>query len=460
MSKLYEFQKQGVSELLKHNGRNLLADEMGLGKTIQALFYLKKMPDDGLTIVICPASIKWVWRSEALKHVRMKSKILHGKFKDDSKFNPSSKRRIIIINYDILNSWLPFLKKLKPNTIIIDECHYQKNRKAQRTKAVRKLARKVPHIIAISGTPLTNRPAELYTTLNLLWPEHFNSFWTYAFRYCKPYKSNWGWVFSGSRNRKELHQKLKSLGMIRRLKKDVLTELPEKIKEIVPLSIQNRSEYKKATNNFIAWLSEKSKRKAERAKRAKKLVQIGYLKRLAAKLKMKSVLEWVDNFLESNDGKIVLFCSHKSILKELHRRYKNISVAVDGSVKNDKRKRAVNRFQKNKKIRIFIGNIIAAGTGITLTAASTVAFVELDWSPGNHEQAEDRIHRIGQKCVSNIYYLVAKNTIEEHLYKIIQAKQKVLSAILDGGSEKNVLSTYKLLKKQILSQKKHGKKEK
>ena len=164
---------------------------------------------------------------------------------------------------------------------------------------------------------------------------------------------------------------------------------------------------------------------------------------------MKYVIKWIDDFLEINDGKIVLYCCHKKIINRLHKKYRHISVMVDGSTPTHKRKMAVDSFQKNKKIRIFIRNIRASGEGITLTAASTMAFVELDWTPGKHTQAEDRIHRIGQKNASDIYYLIAKGTIEEYLCELIQKKQKIISEVLDGTSNDNTLDIYDELEKKL-----------
>ena len=448
MTKLYKFQKEGVKLLRKFDGRVLLADEMGLGKTIQTLKYLKKNPSALPAVVVCPASLKWVWEYEARRHCGFICAILEGT--KPPKKNLVDSHSITIINYEILTHWLPHLEQLNFQTVIIDECHYQKSRTAKRTKAVHKLSKGKPHVIALSGTPLTNRPAELYTTLHLLWPKEYPSFWAFAFRYCKPSRRSWGWEFNGACNLDELHTNLKKLGMVRRLKKDVLNDLPNKTRDVVPLDIEKPAEYRKANKDFINWLKEKSVSKALKAAKAEKMVQMGYLKRLAAQLKMKQAIAWVDNFLESSDNKLVIFATHKSVIKKIHERYKDISVVVDGSVSGKKRKWAVNLFQENKKIRLFIGNLKAAGTGLTLTAASDLAFLELDWVPGNHTQAEDRIHRIGQTEHSNIYYLIAKGTIEEKLCGVIQEKQKVISNVLDEKAKFNQLDVFDLLSKELL----------
>jgi len=453
MTRLYDYQRKGILKIEEFHGRALLADEMGLGKTLEALGWIRHHPKKRPVIIVCPAFAKWVWEMEAHKHLKMKSIILNGKksFRINQKDSINS---LLILNYEILQYWMDNLLRLEPKVLLFDECHYVKNRKTHRTKAVRKLARKIPHVIAIGGTPLLNRPAELWTTLNMIRPKLFPSFLPYAFRYCNPIRTPWGWDFNGASHLDELHQILNETMMIRRLKKDVLKELPKKSRFIVPLSIDNRNEYQEAVNNFIDWLSRKSLDKAKRAQKAEQLVKIGYLKRLAAQLKMKSILKWIDNFLEESDDKLVLYCIHKNIIKQIYDKYKKISVVVDGSVTGEKRKKAVLAFQNNKKIKLFIGSIKAAGVVITLTASNTLAFVELDFVPANHIQAEDRIHRIGQKYNASIYYLIAKNTIEVPLCALIQKKQKIVDSVLDGDNITNELNIFdkleKILKKGLV----------
>ncbi len=456
--KKLKYQLKAVRWMEHFKGRVLLADEMGLGKTVEALLWAKAHPKRRPIVIVCPASLKWMWEAFVHDILKVRCDVLQGMKRKlgrplQESLHSSS---CIIVNYDILSTWVPYLKRLNPKILYIDECHYQKNRRAKRTKALQRLAKHIPYIVAISGTPLTNRPAELWTTLHLLRPEEFKSFKVFAWSYCRPKYTPWGWQYKGAHNLRELHRKLKSMMMIRRLKKDVLKELPDKTRTVVPLDIRHRDEYDEAVNNFISWLYKKSASKARRAARAKQLVKMGYLKRLAAKLKMKAVYNWIDSFLEENNGKLVLFCTHTKILNRLHKRYKGQCVAVDGKVKGAKRTAAVATFQTQKRVRIFIGNIRVAGVGITLTAASDLAFVELDWTPGNHTQAEDRIHRIGQKNAANIYYLIAKGTIEESLCELIQKKQKILAATLDGKAKVNQLDIFDELEKALRKGQYHG----
>jgi SNF2 family DNA or RNA helicase len=449
MTKLYKFQEKAVRKISHFDGRALLADEMGLGKTLEALQWLAENPELRPAVVVCPANIKWVWETQAVEHVSLRADILQGKSPPRKRLTNS--HPILILNYEILQYWFKYIRRLQPKVLLLDECHYIKNLRAIRTRKARKLSKRVPHIIGISGTPLTNRPWELFPILNILRPDKFPSPILFAFRYCKPRLGRRGtWEYKGATNLKELHNRLNRLCMIRRLKKDVIKELPDKIRQVIPLPIEKKKDYQEAADNFLRWLRKISKAKAHRAKKAQQLVQLGYLKRLAAELKMKAVLEWVDSFLEESSGKLVLYCCHKKIIKILRERYKNICVVIEGGTPTKKRKLIVKSFQTKKKKRLFIGNIRAAGVGITLTAASTLAFVELDWVPGNHTQAEDRIHRIGQKNAAVIYYLIARGTIEEDLCRIIQKKQINISKILDGKKKTaDKLEVFNMLEKKL-----------
>jgi SNF2 family DNA or RNA helicase len=444
-TKLKKYQKEGVKLIERFKGHTLLADEMGLGKTIQILTWMNKHKELFPVIVVVPASLKWVWEMQAKEHIGKRGTIVEG-----TRPRSLKNEKFIIINYEILHHWIPELLKIQAKVLVVDECHYIKSRKTKRTKAVKLLSKDIPYTIALSGTPLTNRPAELFTTLNLIRPDLYPSFWSFAHRYCCPIRMPWGWEYKGASHLDELHNNLKSTMMIRRLKKDVLKELPDKTREVVPLKLKGYKKYGEAENDFINWLSKKSLVKARRAMRAEAMVKLGYLLRLSAKLKIRKGGKWIDDFLKGNDEKLVVFCTHKKIIKKLHDWYKDISVVVDGSVIGHKRKLAVMKFQRDKKIRIFIGNIKAAGLGIDLWAASTCVFMELDWVPGNHTQAEDRLHRIGQKDAVMIYYLIAKDTIEEKLCKLIQQKQETLTAVLDGVTTKNDFDLFNKLQKSLL----------
>lgn len=431
----FKFQLQDVRAFHKLKGRVMYAADMGLGKSFASLLYAIRHPEIKPILVICPASLRWNWLHEVSIHTTMRAEVLQGT--KPKKHGSKLAAPITIINYDILKYWLPRLKRKHFQLVIVDESQMIGGRSTQRTKAVTELCEDVPHVLALSGTPLVNRPAELWPTLHILWPKRFPSFYAFAMVHCNPRRTYWGWDFSGASRLDQLHKKLIKLGMIRRRKKDVLKELPKKQRTVIPLDISSRKEYNHALNDFLGWLTEYNPSKVGKAEKAQRLVQLGYLKRLAAELKLPSIYEWLDNFLASSDEKLIVFGIHKKILKPIFERYEKISVLVDGSVAGHKRQVAFEKFLRNKKIRLCIGNIKAAGVGWSAKSVSNVALVEVPWAPGNITQAEDRCYGIGrgQKGVrASIWFLIARDTIEEKLVKINQDKQKILDSVLDAGN--------------------------
>jgi len=430
-TKLRPFQIEGVQQIYRFKGRVLLADEMGLGKTIQALYWIKKIPKRRPVVIIAPASMKYVWQSEAALHFGMRTEVLEGHHKGQRPQLISED--IIIINYDILRSWLPSLLKADPQCVILDECHYIKNKDAKRTKAALQLTENASSVLGLSGTPLTNRPIELWTILKAIRPDLFPDHNEYAWRYCKPRWTRWGWVYDGAVRTPELHKILRRECMIRRLKKDVLTELPDKTRQMVPFRLKSYEEYDQAENDFLLWLRRISPQKAQRAKRAEALAKMGYLIRLAARLKMDWTERWIEEFYESHPGeKLVAMTCWTFVIDHLKQKFGDRAVVIDGRVTGRQREETRRCFQSNKRVDLLLGNWRAAGIGITLTAASNLASLDLPWTPGDLLQGEDRIHRIGQKMKVVIHYLMALDTIEEKQVNILRKKTKILDAILDG----------------------------
>lgn len=435
------FQKIGARKIQKFGGRAVLADSMGLGKTLQVYLWIKWYLEAGPVVVVCPATLKEHWRRECLDCVDMNPKVLDGRTPPPRGLRISPDR-LYIINPDIFgepsnpDSWVNYLKSINPQLVVLDESHYYKTKDSKRTKAAKHLCDGVPHVVAVSGTPLTNRPAELWSVLNIVRPELFDNFWAYGSRYCAPQRTPWGWKYTGATHLDELHAILKKTCMIRRLKEDVLDDLPDKTRVVVPLKLSNRKEYDEAEGNFIRWLMKYSKSKAHKAAKSERLVQMGYLRRLSANLKLPAAVNWLDDYLEESDGKLLVFGIHKAVVRKLHEKYRKISVLVDGEVANKDRQRAIDSFNRDKSSRFFFGNVQAAGVGWSCTSASTVAFLEFPWTPGEVTQAEDRIHGIGRGTGAKavIYSLVAENTIEEKLVKLLAQKQQVLSHTLDGDA--------------------------
>lgn len=508
---LYPFQKVGVAFAEKRDGRAIIGDEMGIGKTMQALGYLQlhyrtKRP----VIIVCPATIKYNWAQEYADWIDAHDRvqILSGR---DTTIPLTG--NVFIVNYDILSEktelcktgraiFNPKTKQYEPEmkrkpiketgwgnrlmrehaqVLILDECHYIKNNGALRTKAVKKLAAKIPHTIGLSGTPIQSRPKELDIAIRMIDPTVLPSFWTCAKRYYGANHNGYGWNFDGATNTEEFHELLTGSIMIRRLKADVMPELPPKQRSVLPLELTNRKEYNIAEADFLSWVEGVSgKEAAAKASKAEAFTKIEALKQLTIKGKIAEAMNWISDFLD-NGKKLVVFCTHKSTIDHLMKKFGDVAVKIDGSVSAKKRQEVVNEFQgrreinrkrkgtsvkieyedipKNEQPMLFVGNLKAAGIGITLTAADSVVFLELGWTPGEHDQAEDRIHRIGQEAQSiNIYYLLAANSIELSIARMIDKKRIVLAAVLDGKVPDDSSMIGEIMA-DLLAQKKKGKQD-
>lgn len=425
------YQKTGLSFLESMGGNGFIADEPGLGKTMQALSYLALHPDMRPAVVVCPASLKLNWQREAEmwletgEHIEV---INGGKIKALS-------GNIVIINYDILSKQLPVLTGYAPQVLIFDESHSIKNPKSVRSKAATKLARHVPHKILLTGTPVLNRPSELWNQLSILDPKTYSKskFFKWHRRYCDAKQLHFGektvWDFSGASHLDELAESLKGI-MIRRTKAEVLPELPDKTRQTLIVPIDNRSEYNHAEKDFLSWIKEqKGQVAAERASSVEQLSMVEALRQIAIQGKMKSAFTWICDFLETGE-KLVVFATHRATVDALMTEFSKVAVRLDGGMCAEEKQLSVDRFQEDDEIRLFVGNIQAAGVGITLTAASNILFVEMGWTPSLHEQAEDRTHRIGQKNAVNIYYMIAEDTIDEKIVNMLEAKGGITSAAI------------------------------
>lgn len=444
MKKLRKYQRKGVRLIQKYDGVVLQADEMGLGKTAQCLAWGKSRPDARPVLVICPANAKYVWEREAVEWFGYTPVVLEGNYHKGAEFIISN-AQIVVINYDILASWVPALRRRKFKVLMMDEVHSISNLTTKRYKAIRDLVLRkkgkgrkaqwlprIPHRIGISGTPITNRPADLWATLSILWPHVFKTPWKYYWKYCRPYKARGRWVFTGAKNLKHLHRMLKRLGMIRRTKAKKLKSLPPKCRHIVSIKLPDMREYHKAEDNFLLWLSRISLRKARRAARAEAMVRMVYLLRMAVKLKMPRIARWIDQFLDTTDKKLVVFSYCSPLLRVLERRYGSEAVRIDGSVRGRKRMALVDRFQEDPACRLALCHGKAAGVALTLTAASDGLGTDFPWSPAMLMQAEARIHRFGQTKHCSMTYLVAQNTMETQVLDTLIEKQSVMEQVIDG----------------------------
>jgi len=470
---LRPFQNTGVS-LIDHykklNGRGaLLADDQGLGKTIESIAWLQLHPEIRPVIVICPNCVKLNWKRECKKWMTPSPNVQILSTQTPEEITGD----IVVINYNIVYHWRKQLKQMNAAVVIVDECQNIKNNSAKQTFHTKKIANKSKNIVLISGTPIENRTSEIYNAWMLLDPKNCPDWLTFGRTYCDGKHNGFSWDFSGASNSKELHSRLVSTIMIRRLKQDVLPELPNKSYTFVPLEIDNEKEYRFAENNFIEFIRKSTgakfdedqhaieniiesiesftkkyninieptlaieaarnkhiEDKVERVSAAEILTQMNVLKQLAVQGKMKQVFEWIDNFLESND-KLVVFAHHKFIIDQLMQRYSKIARKIDGSVKSEKRQENISKFQKSKDVKLMVISS-AGGVGITLTAAYNIVVIEFPWTPGKLDQVIDRIHRITQKFAVIVYYMMSINTIEERIGKLLDEKRKTISTVING----------------------------
>lgn len=373
------------------------------GKTVEALAYLALHPAMRPAVIVCPASLKMNWQREIDSW--METDEIWVIINSGKPYN-LDKADIVIINYDILKKWLPELQRIEPEIMILDESHSVKNPKAARSKAAKELAAVVPHKILLTGTPVLNRPSELWNQLGIIRPDEYSSnrFFNWHLRYTAAHKIRIGrdktaWDFSGASNLDELAQSLKSI-MIRRTKEQVLPELPAKRRSTVLIPIDNRKEYDRADKEFVAWMTEqKGEAAAERASHVEQLAKREYLKQVAIKGKMKAAIEWIKTFLESGE-KLIVFGTHRSTIESVMSEFSDCAVSVIGGMKAEAKDEAVKAFQNDPNIQLFVGNIQAAGVGLTLTAASNVAFLELADGPEMLKQCEDRCVLEGQPIMT------------------------------------------------------------
>ena len=450
MTKLRPFQEEGVRAIYSFKGRALLADEQGLGKTIQALTWIHRIKSCRPAIIIAPASMKYTWQAEAGLHFNMRVDVLEGTKPRVDKL-PSD---IVVLNYDILEGWLPVIMKTPPAVIVFDEIHYLKNPAAMRSKAAKRLIKNARSVVGLSGTPVINRPMEIWFPLHLIKPELFPEQFKFGFRYCRPKMTQWGWDFSGSSREKELNGILEEKVMIRRMKSEVAKELPPKIRKTIFLKLKpaDYREYEKVRGkDFLTWLKkEKGHARAKRAEKSLYLTKVGYLLRYTIEKKLPSTLKWIQEFLDDHpDKKLVCFTMHTKVIDAVVNKFPG-AVVIDGRVTGKKREQAKRAFQTSDRHRLLVGNWIAAGVGLTLTAAHNLVGLDLPWSSGDLLQGEDRIHRIGQTKSAFIYYLIAMDTIEEKQMDLLKRKAGILGAVLNGEGSKEDLNIFDELMKELI----------
>lgn len=476
---LFEFQKEGVTRMLNLKSNILLGDDMGLGKTPQGCKYLQLKENSLPALVVCPATLKLKWQKELKKWTGIDSYIIEGRNEKYLSDEFLEKYPVWIINYDILGyenqeekkqeelrkkkikeqgefyekkilkvyGWCDEIVKHNFNTIMCDEAHFIGDDSNIRARAMFKICDALPEAkkMMITGTPYETKTSQFYSLLKIIDEKQFGNKYRFLMRYCNPVKTFWGWNYDGLSNAEELHEIISKF-MIRRLKKDVLKDLPPKIRSIIPLRVSEKERQVYIQKEME--LDEAIKNKEKNA-----LTKLAELKQVAFEVKKNSAIQYIKNYI-SDGKKLVVFIWHRKAYESLMQEFGKIAVGVVGGDSVENKDRAEERFQTDPKIKLFIGNIKSAGVGLTLTESITTVFLEFGKTAPGMIQAEDRVNRIGQKADSIMaQYLLLENSVEEDAMATFNRRAKNLSSVIDGDSsftmfdkndmDEEILSTYK-----------------
>ena len=424
-------QKDAI-EKLAGSKRFILADDMGLGKTTSTIIAALETNVQKI-LIICPASLKINWQREIQNYTDRSVYIAEGK-------NFSTEHDFVIVNYDILKNFYD-LKDSKNSQItlsnfeliIIDEAHYIQNGQAQRTKLVNSFSKNAKYLWLLTGTPMTSRPMNYFNLLNLIESPVAQNWMAYAIRYCQGYQFMAGkrkiWNTSGASNLEELRDRT-SKQVLRRLKTEVL-DLPDKIITPVYLKLKSK-EYVEVVGEYFDWYNTKKEESKSLTIQFNKLMKV---RQIIANEKIKSTIELAQNIIDQ-DKKVIIFTNFTDTLQQIHQHFGKQSVYLDGSCSKPHRQHAVDEFQENDKIKVFVGNLKAAGVGITLTAVEACIMNDLSFVPSDHQQAEDRAYRYGQKNSVSVYYPIFENTIEGVIYDILSNKKNIIDTVMGDNIDK------------------------
>jgi SWI/SNF-related matrix-associated actin-dependent regulator 1 of chromatin subfamily A len=420
-----EHQKEAIQKLVE-NKKFILADDMGLGKTTSTIIAALEAGSKK-TLIICPATLKINWKREIENYSDKTVFIAESK-------NFNTEADFVIINYDIIKNFHDTKKKdesqiLASNfdLVIVDEAHYIKNATAQRTKLINDIVKKTDRLWLLTGTPMTSRPIDYFNLLSLIDSPVAKNWMAYAIRYCQGYQFNVGgrkvWNVTGASNLEELRDR--TLGLtLRRLKENVL-DLPDKI--ITPVYLRLKSkQYEEVMGEYYDWYDKNPEESKSLTVQFSKLTKV---RQIIADEKIAQTIELAENILEQ-DKKVIIFCNFTDSLNKITEHFGKSAVKLDGSMSKPERQYSVDQFQDNPKVKVFVGNIKAAGVGITLTAAEAVIMNDLSFLPSDHAQSEDRAYRYGQKNNVLVYYPIFENTIEGIIYDILNNKKQVIATVM------------------------------
>ena len=422
-----DHQKEAIQKLVE-NKKFILADDMGLGKTTSTIIAALETGAKKV-LIICPASLKINWQREIENYSQRTTSIIEGKKWDDADF--------VIINYDIIKNFHDDKKKdvstiinSKFDLVIVDEAHYIQNSQAQRTKLINDIGKKVDRVWLLTGTPITSRPINYYNLLNLIDSPVAQNWMAFVKRYCNGFQFQAGrrkiWNVSGASNLEELRDRTAPL-VLRRLKENVL-DLPEKI--ITPVYLRLKSkEYEELMGEYYDWYD----KSGESDSLTLQFTKLTKVRQVIADEKTKATIELCENIIEQGK-KVIVFTNFTKSLELILEHFGKKAVRLDGQMSQKERQLSVDRFQTEDDIMVFVGNIKAAGVGITLTAAEAVVMNDLSFLPSDHSQAEDRSYRYGQKNNVLVYYPIFDNTVEGIIYDILKKKKNIFETIMGDNA--------------------------
>jgi SWI/SNF-related matrix-associated actin-dependent regulator 1 of chromatin subfamily A len=420
-----QHQKESIQKLVE-NKKFILADDMGLGKTTSTIIAALETGAKKI-LIICPATLKINWKREIENYSDRSIFISEGK-------TFSTEHDFVIINYDIIKNFHDTKKKDESQVIsanfdlvVVDEAHYIKNPTAQRTKLINDIAKGVDRLWLLTGTPMTSRPMDYFNLLHLIESPVAKNWMAYAIRYCSGYQFNVGgrkvWNVTGSSNLEELRDRTTGL-VLRRLKENVL-DLPEKIITPVYLRLKSKA-YEEVMGEYYDWYDKNPEESKSLTVQFTKLTKV---RQIIADEKILQTIEIAENIIEQGK-KVIIFCNFTDSLNKICQHFGKTSVKVDGSMSKPERQHSVDSFQESDKVKVFVGNIKAAGVGLTLTAGEAVIMNDLSFLPSDHAQAEDRAYRYGQKNNVLVYYPIFENTIEGIIYDILNNKKQVIATVM------------------------------
>ena len=418
-----EHQKEAIKSLVE-NKKFILADDMGLGKTTSTIIAALETGAKKV-LIICPASLKINWQREIENYSDRPTSIIEGKKWEDGDF--------IIINYDIIKNFHDekkksdsVLLKTKFDLVIIDEAHYIQNKQAQRTKLINDFVSNVDRLWLLTGTPITSRPINYFNLLNLIECPVAKNWMAYVKRYCNGFQFQAGrrkiWNVSGASNLEELRDRTAPL-VLRRLKENVL-DLPDKI--ITPVYLRLKSkEYEALMGEYYDWYD----KNGESDSLTLQFTKLTKVRQVIAEEKVASTIEICENIVEQGK-KVIVFTNFTKTLEMILEHFGKKAVRLDGQMSQKERQMSVDRFQNEEDVMVFVGNIKAAGVGITLTAGEAVVMNDLSFLPSDHSQAEDRSYRYGQKNNVLVYYPIFDNTVEGIIYDILKKKKDIFETVM------------------------------